>query len=167
MLDMPLSMQVKLLRAIQKKEIQKVGGLTPIPVNVRFIAAAHRDLSKDVESGRFRQDLFYRLNVIALHVPALAERSGDIPLLAVHFLKKKGLEAHKDGFDIDKELIPMQPIPMFYGVSSLLIRVSAETVPSRPDMNISAVRSWSFARFAMPFLLKCRHLKVAGKIRLL
>ncbi|RLC21853.1 MAG: sigma-54-dependent Fis family transcriptional regulator [Deltaproteobacteria bacterium] len=103
--DMPLSMQVKLLRAIQEKEIQRVGGLKPIPINVRFIAATHRDLSKEVEDNRFRQDLFYRLNVITLQLPSLAEHAEDIPLLAVHFLKKKGLEAHKDAFDIDKEVM--------------------------------------------------------------
>ncbi|MCP4107792.1 MAG: sigma-54-dependent Fis family transcriptional regulator [Desulfobacteraceae bacterium] len=103
--DMPFSMQVKLLRAVQEKDIQRVGGLTPIPINVRFISATHRDLSKDIESGQFRQDLFYRLNVITLQLPSLAERAEDIPLLAIHFLKKKGMEAHKDSLDIDKEVM--------------------------------------------------------------
>ncbi|MGD8448785.1 MAG: sigma-54 dependent transcriptional regulator, partial [Desulfobacterales bacterium] len=77
--DMPLSMQVKLLRVIQEKEVLPVGGETPIPVDVRFITATHRDLIEDVEKGSFRQDLFYRLNVITIKLPSLAERHGDIP----------------------------------------------------------------------------------------
>jgi len=87
--DMPMSMQVKLLRVIQEKELLRVGGVDPFPVDVRFIAATHRDLQKDVQTGHFRQDLFYRLNVIALRLPPLAERADDIPLLVNHFLAQK------------------------------------------------------------------------------
>jgi DNA-binding NtrC family response regulator len=87
--DMPESMQVKLLRVIQEKELLRVGGVTPIPVDVRFIAATHRDLKEDVERGNFRQDLYYRLNVIALQLPPLTQREGDVPLLATHFLARK------------------------------------------------------------------------------
>jgi DNA-binding NtrC family response regulator len=87
--DMPMSMQVKLLRVSQEKELMRVGGVEPFPVDVRFIAATHRDLQKDVQSGNFRQDLYYRLNVIELHLPPLIERDGDIPLLANYFLKQK------------------------------------------------------------------------------
>lgn len=87
--DMPFSMQVKLLRVIQEKCLFRVGGVKDIPVDVRFIAATHRDLKQDVENGEFRQDLYYRLNVINMTLPPLAERNGDIPLLAYHFLKEK------------------------------------------------------------------------------
>jgi DNA-binding NtrC family response regulator len=87
--DMPMSMQVKLLRVIQEKELLRVGGVDPIPVDVRFIAATHRDLQQDVQSGHFRQDLYYRLNVIALRLPPLTERIDDIPLLVNHFLAQK------------------------------------------------------------------------------
>ncbi|NOY68451.1 MAG: sigma-54-dependent Fis family transcriptional regulator [Deltaproteobacteria bacterium] len=94
--DMPLSMQVKLLRVIQEKEVMRVGGTAPISVDVRFIAATHRDLEADVKKGHFRQDFFYRLNVISIHLPPLAEREGDIPLLAHHFLRIKSEAAKKE-----------------------------------------------------------------------
>ena len=80
--DLPLAMQVKLLRAIQEKRVRKVGANTEEPVDVRIISATHQDLSRCVAAGRFRQDLFYRLNVIELRVPPLRERREDIPALA-------------------------------------------------------------------------------------
>jgi DNA-binding NtrC family response regulator len=87
--DMPMSMQVKLLRVIQEKELLRVGGVDPFPADVRFIAATHRDLQEDVQKEHFRHDLYYRLNVIALRLPALTERVDDIPLLVNHFLAHK------------------------------------------------------------------------------
>ncbi len=86
--DMPLTMQVKLLRVIQEKELLRVGGTSPFKVNLRFVAATHRDLEEDVREGHFRQDLFYRLNVITIHLPPLIERRDDIPLLAYHFFNR-------------------------------------------------------------------------------
>ena len=86
--EMSLAMQVKLLRAIQEREIQRVGGDQTIKVDVRILAATNRDLKEEVEAGHFRQDLYYRLNVVALALPPLRERLEDIPLLAVHFLNK-------------------------------------------------------------------------------
>ncbi len=81
-------MQAKLLRAIQEKEIQRVGGQEVLRVDVRIVAATNRDLEAEVTAGRFREDLFYRLNVMTLHVPPLRERRDDVPLLAHHFLQK-------------------------------------------------------------------------------
>ncbi len=85
--DMPLETQAKLLRAIQEKEFERVGGNTPIRVDVRLIAATNQDLESAVQSGRFREDLYYRLKVVELVIPPLAERREDIPLLIDHFLK--------------------------------------------------------------------------------
>ncbi len=85
--EIPQSMQVKLLRVIQERELQRVGGDQTIKVDVRILAATNRDLKQEVEEGRFRGDLYYRLNVVALQLPPLRERREDIPLLAAHFLK--------------------------------------------------------------------------------
>ena len=86
--DLPLSMQVKLLRAIQEKAVRAVGGQQEVVVDVRILCATHKDLAAEVAAERFRQDLFYRLNVIELRVPALRERREDIPLLAETMLKR-------------------------------------------------------------------------------
>jgi two-component system response regulator HydG len=82
------AMQAKLLRVIQEREIQRVGGEETLSVDVRILAATNRDLEADVKEGNFREDLFYRLNVVALRIPPLSERRDDIPLLARHFLEK-------------------------------------------------------------------------------
>ncbi len=86
--DMPASMQVKLLRVIEEKSLLRVGGTQPIKVDIRIVAATNKDLNKEVETGGFRKDLFYRLNVVSLRLPPLAERRDDIPLLAHHFLTR-------------------------------------------------------------------------------
>ncbi len=86
--DLPLDMQVKLLRAIQEKAVRPVGSQQEIPVNVRILSATHKNLHQLVETGQFRQDLYFRINVIELHMPALRERPEDIPLLVEHFLRK-------------------------------------------------------------------------------
>ncbi|WP_257350300.1 sigma 54-interacting transcriptional regulator [Pseudalkalibacillus decolorationis] len=86
--EMPLHLQVKLLRVLQEQEVIPIGSTTPIPVNVQIVAATNNQLEKMVEQGTFREDLFYRLNVIPIHVPPLRERPEDIPLLAFHFLQQ-------------------------------------------------------------------------------
>lgn len=86
--EMPLEMQVKLLRALQEKEIERVGGKGTIKVDVRIVAATNRNLEKEVAEGRFRLDLYYRLNVFPIHLPPLRERKEDINLLVTHFIKK-------------------------------------------------------------------------------
>jgi two-component system response regulator GlrR len=86
--DMPLPLQVKLLRVLQEGEVRPVGSTQPIPVDVRMISATHRDLDSQREQGLFREDLYYRLNVVSLNLPALADRREDIPLLAGHILQR-------------------------------------------------------------------------------
>ncbi|WP_285544507.1 sigma-54-dependent Fis family transcriptional regulator [Dyadobacter frigoris] len=86
--ELPLDLQVKLLRAIQEKEIERVGGRTVIKTDVRIIAATNRNLQQEVEAGRFRTDLFYRINVFPITLPPLRDRKDDIPALAAHFMKK-------------------------------------------------------------------------------
>ena len=103
--DMPLSMQAKLLRVIQEKTLIRVGGVNEIAVDVRILAATNKDLLREVERGAFRQDLYYRLNVMSLVVPALVERRDDIPLLCLHFLKKFSERQHKKIDQISREVL--------------------------------------------------------------
>ncbi len=90
--DMPLTLQAKLLRAIENKTIQRVGGSTDIKIDLRLICATHRDLEKKVETGEFRADLFFRINVLPIQVPSLAERRDDIPDLVLNLLKNVDAE---------------------------------------------------------------------------
>ncbi|AHE66987.1 sigma-54-dependent transcriptional regulator [Legionella oakridgensis] len=90
--ELPLAMQVKLLRAIQEKAVKPVGALNEIPVDVRILSASNKNLQDEIAAGRFRQELYYRINVIELHVPALQERASDIPLLADNILQKLAKE---------------------------------------------------------------------------
>ena len=89
--DLPLGLQVKLLRVLQEGEIVRVGGRRPIPIDVRIVTATHVDLAGAIADGRFRQDLFYRLNILGLRIPPLRERPGDILPLARHFLERHAL----------------------------------------------------------------------------
>lgn len=101
--EMPPQLQVKLLRALQEKEYTPVGTTLSLPVNVRFIATTNKDLKDEVKTGRFREDLFYRLNVIDINLPSLKEREEDIPLLADHFLNKYRTELRKNVKGIESE----------------------------------------------------------------
>jgi len=94
--DMPFDMQVKLLRVLQERTIEPVGGSRPVPVDVRVVAATHRDLEAEVAAGRFREDLYYRLNVLPMHIPPLRERAEDVPELLSFFADRfagKGQQA--------------------------------------------------------------------------
>ena len=94
--DMPISLQVKLLRALEAREIRPVGSTKTISVDVRVISSSHKDLNQAKAEGTFREDLFYRLNVVTLRLPALRERREDIPLLLAHFLKRLSDRYEKD-----------------------------------------------------------------------
>jgi transcriptional regulator with PAS, ATPase and Fis domain len=102
--DMPLSMQSKLLRVLQEKEVQRVGGQKSIAVDVRIIAATHRDLEKMVDDGTFRQDLYYRLNVIKIDIPPLRKRKEDIPLISISLLKKLEGKFYRKGIELSSEV---------------------------------------------------------------
>jgi two-component system response regulator AtoC len=99
--ELPLPAQVKLNRVLQEREIRRVGETAPIPVDVRVVAATHRDLREEARAGRFREDLFYRLNVLTVTLPPLRERAEDVPLLAAHFLEKHARAVRRTirGFD--------------------------------------------------------------------
>lgn len=101
--EMPPSMQVRLLRVIQEKEVLRVGGTEPLKVDVRFIAATNRDIHDAIKTGQFRQDLYFRLNVVSLHILPLSERRDDIPLLSYYFLQKYATLMKKDVTEISQE----------------------------------------------------------------
>jgi transcriptional regulator with PAS, ATPase and Fis domain len=101
--DMPVDMQVKLLRALQSGEISRIGQHRPMSVDLRFIAASHSDLKREVELGNFREDLFYRLNVLPIVIPPLRERPEDILLLARHILKRCAQRLNKSGIQFSPE----------------------------------------------------------------
>ncbi len=101
--ELPLGLQVKFLRVLQEKEFTPVGTTAPIKVNVRFIASTNRELKEEVKSNRFREDLYYRLNVIEINLPSLKDREEDIPILADHFLDKYRKEMKKNIKGIDNQ----------------------------------------------------------------
>jgi len=101
--DISPNVQVHLLRVIEEKEFSRVGGNELVKVDVRLISATNKDLKKAMEEGRFREDLFYRLNVVGIHLPPLRERTEDIPALSEHFLRKFAMENHKDIKDFSPE----------------------------------------------------------------
>ncbi len=101
--EMAVSLQAKLLRVLQEGEIDRVGGKKPVPVDVRVVATTNRDLKEHIAAGEFREDLYYRLNVIPLKVPPLRERGGDVLLLAEHFLARYAAENRKPGLKLSAE----------------------------------------------------------------
>jgi len=110
--ELPLAMQVKLLRVIQEKSVRPIGGLQESAVDVRIISASHKDLQQQVALNLFRQDLFYRINVITLRVPSLVERTGDIPLLADHILTQLAINHARPALSLSEEgLSALQTYP--------------------------------------------------------
>lgn len=102
--ELALGLQVKLLRVLQEHEFQRVGGNTDIRVDVRIVAATNKDLKEEVDAGRFREDLYFRLNVVRIDVPPLRERRSDIPFLVAHFLKKFGEKLGRAVPEVDSEV---------------------------------------------------------------
>jgi two-component system response regulator PilR (NtrC family) len=105
--NIPIETQAKLLRVMQEREFMRLGGMETIKVDVRIIAATNVDLKREMEDGRFREDLFYRLHVISIQLPALRERRDDIPLLVQHFLEKYGVENARPSLEIAPEALDL------------------------------------------------------------
>ncbi len=105
--EIPVEMQVKLLRALQESEFERVGGIKTMRVDVRLVAATNRDLKKLISQGAFREDLFYRLNVVSIRLPALRERATDTPLLVDHFLKKFNERLKKNVTGVEPEALDL------------------------------------------------------------
>jgi transcriptional regulator with PAS, ATPase and Fis domain len=103
--EIPAHLQVKLLRALEAKEILPIGNTTPRHIDVRVLAATNRNLSNEVEAGRFREDLYYRLNVMEIHIPPLKDRPEDIPLLVEYLIKKHNPELKKNFKGADPEVL--------------------------------------------------------------
>lgn len=113
--EMSPAMQVKLLRVIQEREVLRLGGTQPLKVDVRFIAATNRDLQGCMKNGSFRQDLFFRLNVVNLHIPPLSQRREDVPLLAYYCLKKFSALMKKDVVEIAPDAMALLKVYDFPG----------------------------------------------------
>jgi len=103
--SVPLNLQVKLLRAIEQKEILPVGSTHPEIIDVRIVAATNKNLANEVEEGNFREDLYYRLNVVGINIPPLKERVQDIPDLIKHFLKKYNAQLNKQIIEVDEKTL--------------------------------------------------------------
>jgi transcriptional regulator with PAS, ATPase and Fis domain len=112
---MPQSMQIKLLRVIQERSCLRVGGVTPIKLDVRIIAASNRNLEKMIAAGEFRQDLYYRLKVVMIELPPLRQRLEDIPPLAVHFVNKAAKKFGKKPLKIGPEFLDTLAVYPFPG----------------------------------------------------
>ncbi|MDW8051975.1 MAG: sigma-54 dependent transcriptional regulator [Armatimonadota bacterium] len=135
--DIPPLIQVKLLRVLQEREIERLGSNTPIPVDVRLIAATNRDLEEAVRSGAFRSDLYYRLQVVHIHLPPLRERREDIPLLANYFLKKFAEENKRALRSISPEAMQILQQASWKGnVRELENAIEAAVVLAPPDATV-------------------------------
>ncbi len=161
--EMPPTMQVKLLRVIQEGELYRLGGSAPVKVDVRYLAATNRDLPEAVASGRFRNDLYYRLNVVNLYMPPLSERPGDIPLIAHYFLKRYAKIMEKTVMEITPAAMDLLCSYEYPGnvreLSNLIERgmalatgtsLGVEQLPE--DINRLSIRTYRRKREKMPTL---------------
>ncbi|MDQ7990990.1 MAG: sigma 54-interacting transcriptional regulator [Candidatus Dactylopiibacterium sp.] len=126
--DMPTPLQVKLLRVLEEREVRPVGATRSVPVDVRIVSATHRDLNAARAEGRFRDDLYYRLNVVGLSIPALAERREDIPLLAQHFLQRLATRYQRPVTALSPEAMDLLVAAHWPGNVRQLLNVIEQTV---------------------------------------
>ena len=135
--DMPMPLQVKLLRVLEAREVRAVGSTKTIPIDVRIISASHRDLNEAKSNGTFREDLYYRLNVVTLKLPALRERREDIPLLLAHFLKELSIRYEKNVNALSHDALEMMSaatwpgnIRQLYNVAEQVVALSSSEIVS-------------------------------------
>ena len=152
--NIPVETQAKLLRVIQEREFMRLGGVETIKVDVRIIAATNVDLRKMMEEGRFREDLFYRLHVITVQLPALRERKDDIPLLVQHFMEKYGAENDKPGLELSAEALDLLMEYDWPGnvreLENVIERATVLCSGSRIDADLVPDHVRSSRRFHMP-----------------
>ena len=152
--NIPLETQAKLLRVIQEREFMRLGGVETIKVDVRIIAATNVDLRRMVDDGRFREDLFYRLHVITVELPALRERKDDIPLLVQHFLDKYGRENQKPNLELTPDALDLLLEYDWPGnvreLENVIERAAVLSSGSRIDVDLVPDHVRSSRRFQMP-----------------
>jgi two-component system response regulator PilR (NtrC family) len=152
--NVPIETQAKLLRVIQERDFMRLGGMETIKVDVRIIAATNVDLRHMMEEGRFREDLFYRLHVISIHLPPLRERKDDIPLLVQHFLGKYGEENRKNGLELTPEALDLLTDYDWPGnvreLENVIERAVVLTAGSRVGIELIPEHVRKAPNFAMP-----------------
>jgi formate hydrogenlyase transcriptional activator len=146
--EVPLETQVMLLRVLQERTIERVGGCDPIAINIRVIAASNRDLRTAVEAGRFREDLFYRLNVFPIHVPPLRDRREDIPALLNHFIERFGRKINKRIKSVSRQTMELLMNYHWPGNIRELENIVERAMVVSSDENLSVEPSWLTATAA-------------------
>jgi formate hydrogenlyase transcriptional activator len=157
--DLPAEIQIALLRVLQEREIERVGSSRPIPVDVRVVAATHRDLDALVGEGKFRQDLLYRLNVVPIQMPPLRERVSDIPLLVGYFIDRFGKRAGKKFRTIDKKFLKVVQAYGWPGNVRELQNIIERAVILSDDDTLAVDETWLKRQPASP--VKARRLDIA------
>jgi PAS domain S-box-containing protein len=150
--DLPAEIQIALLRVLQEREVERVGASKPIPVDVRVLAATHRDLNALVDEGKFRQDLLYRLNVVPIEIPSLRERKGDIPLLVEYYIDRFGKKAGKKFRAIEKKSLKLLQLYDWPGnIRELQNVIERAVILCEDDETFSVDETW--LRLEMPVTL--------------
>lgn len=155
--EMDLRLQAKLLRAIQEKEIDRIGGSKPVQLNIRIIATSNRDLQQEVIYGRFREDLYFRLNIITLHLPALEKRKEDIPALARHFIEKYAKANNIPVKPLDKEALELLQQHDWPGNIRELENTMYRAILLARDSHITAANLMMPSTSTQPLRIEPRH----------